>query len=46
MADLQGQRLGNYRLIHLVGNGGMAEIYLGRDIHLETTVRSRFCILI
>ena len=31
-----GQRLGNYRLISLLGQGGFAHVYLGQHIHLDT----------
>src|SRR5437868_3000529 len=36
MADRVGQQLGNYQLIHLLGEGGFAEVYLGEHIHLGT----------
>jgi outer membrane protein assembly factor BamB/serine/threonine protein kinase len=36
MVDLSGQQLGNYRLRHLLGRGGFAEVYLGEHIHLQT----------
>ena len=38
MADRIGQRLGNYRLVRLLGQGGFAQVYLGEHIHLETLV--------
>lgn len=31
-----GQQLGNYRLAHLLGAGGFAEVYLGEHVHLGT----------
>jgi predicted ATPase/DNA-binding CsgD family transcriptional regulator len=34
MADRVGQQLGNYRLVTLLGQGGFAEVYLGRHVRL------------
>src|SRR6266436_4664803 len=36
MADRTGQQLGNYRIVHLLGQGGFADVYLGEHIHLRT----------
>ncbi|MBA2394160.1 MAG: protein kinase [Ktedonobacteraceae bacterium] len=30
------QRLGNYRLLHRLGTGGFAEVYLGEHVYLKT----------
>lgn len=36
MPELIGQQLGNYRLTHLLGSGGYAEVYLGEHIRLNS----------
>src|SRR5438270_268489 len=36
MPDRIGQKLGNYRLIRLLGQGGFADVYLAEHIHLGT----------
>src|SRR6266487_3758364 len=32
----EGQQLGNYRLLRLLGRGQFAEVYLGEHVHLQT----------
>ena len=36
MADRLGQQLGNYQLVRLLGQGGFADVYLGKHIHLDS----------
>ncbi|HLX39529.1 MAG TPA: serine/threonine-protein kinase, partial [Ktedonobacteraceae bacterium] len=38
MVDRAGQKLGNYRLMRMIGRGGFAEVYLGEHVFLNTPV--------
>jgi serine/threonine protein kinase len=38
MENRSGQQVGNYRLVHLLGVGGFAEVYLAEHIYLKTKV--------
>jgi serine/threonine protein kinase len=40
-ASHNGQRIGNYRLVQLLGQGGFAEVYLAKHIHLNTQVAAK-----
>ena len=36
MENRVGQQLGNYQLTHIIGQGGFADVYRGRHVHLNT----------
>lgn len=36
MLDWTGNKLGNYQIVHMLGHGGFAEVYLGQHIYLKT----------
>src|SRR5947209_10824084 len=38
MADYTGQQLGNYKVLHLIGRGGFADVYLGEHLYLKVPV--------
>jgi eukaryotic-like serine/threonine-protein kinase len=35
MADRVGQQFGNYKLIHYLGDGAFADVYLGEHVYLK-----------
>ncbi len=41
MSGLEGTTLGHYRLKHLLGRGGMSEVYLAYDEHQHSDVAIR-----
>ncbi len=45
MADRVGQRLGNYRLLRLLGRGGFAEVYLGEHVYLSSQAALKFLLM-
>jgi serine/threonine protein kinase len=38
MTDYAGQQLGNYQVLHLIGRGGFADVYLGEHLYLKVPV--------
>jgi branched-chain amino acid transport system substrate-binding protein len=42
MTDLNGQTLGRYRILHLLGTGGMATVYKALDVNLEREMAIKF----
>jgi serine/threonine protein kinase len=36
MLNCVGLKLGNYHLVHLIGHGGFADVYLGEHVYLKT----------
>src|SRR5689334_1139377 len=37
MIDRTGERVGNYRLMKLLGSGGFAHVYLGQHVYLDSS---------
>lgn len=36
MSNRIGQQVGNYRLVHLLGSGGFADVYLGQQVYIDS----------
>ena len=40
MTDRVGQKIGNYRLVHLLGQGGFAGVYLAEHLYLGSSAHT------